>query len=1846
MDCVHALPGRVFGRGWEGRERTSARQERPERPAADPIAPEVTAGGGHPRARGRALLLIVGPARRSTSFTSLYAHVQPGKLMSHFNPVRFGTEVIDQFGRYLLTTFPVADERLDRQVRERVLGGVPGTSGERLLSRGPFVYLNRPFERGPELSALLAEEELELHPALAGIFPFEGVHRHQELALRAVHDGRHAVLATGTGSGKTEAFLLPILDHCLKLRDAGADPALVSLLVYPMNALVDDQLRRLRPLLAGTQITFGRYTGVTPREGEPHARLSSSRAYTAAERELLRKGRDEEVPIPQEECWSRREILERRPRLVLTNYAQLEYLLLRDRDLDLFRGAPLRFLVLDEVHTYTGALGSEVACLIRRLRQVVHKRPEEVICIGTSATVQDGSSPVDAEKVTAEFARRLFGVPGERIELVGERFEELAGPGPEHYLPLPPGGDEDLLRDLLEAARELQMREEVDELPDAVLELAERLCGRPAPPGPTCMQRAAALLEVNRLVLTLHDLFRSPEPLESAFPRLRALERRGSSDAALTAEVLAYLTLGALVQRDGEPLLRPKLHWFVQGYHGLGLSFGAQHGPRLHFDPARAQAEDGALCMPLVLCRSCGQHYAGLVAGPEELGEGGGWRPLARPEPGVELDEEESRLYLADRLVSLDEEADEEVAGGHLCRFCGALHPAEGGAGPPARCRNPACRRAEPPVPVHVHEGDLKRCLACGTWAKGYEEIVTPARSKEVADVTILAQSMLAAMPEEPLQKLLVFSDNRQEAAFQAGWMEERSVRYRLRHLLYRLLEGEPERTHTLDELADAMVDEALLTGIYRAPAWSDRKVRTRVRWFLVEELCSTGQRRGSLESLALAEVRTAGIGPESDPELYSRWTGELGTDEAGLHDLLRLLADYYRRRGMVSDPLLGHQWSFQDVEVRDGQVRTHDRYYPQGLRLERGARSRYARAWLARNGRSAAQVISRQGLEDGADLPADRLEAFLRELWASWRERGVLVPVTLTRKREGAHRRIGDEGEVWQLDAEKLGVRWTQAHQRCGACGRAQSVRPPSGRCPEYGCGGGLEPRGRPQEHYDVVQYTRGRFVPLRPREHSAQVPRHDRQVAEREFKRERGGRFNCLVCTPTLELGVDIGKLEMVLMRNAPPTPANYAQRAGRAGRRNRIAVVFTYCGGSSHDRIFFEDPRALILGEIRVPAFSMRNEPQIAKHVHSAVLTAQREESDPEVPEILDHAFPAFVRDYFSEQVPHEDGARTRILDRPRDLSSFRRMVEQGHERLLATLLEVFATAWPEEDREAVSRERLTGLLEGMPDRLEAHLRRLFDRVQAWRRERDRLAETERELGELEDDERARLRRLRHAIRQLTTAERQENYALSWLAAEGFFPGYALARDSVSAVCLDPFLELQRPSPVALREFAPSSLVYANRNVLKVRRLRLEADSTGRGSGRTMETSLVWHSRQERLEDPSLRQSEGGDEAPIRFTSLRLLDVELTLKQEIGDRESHRVRAGYHLAGLPQPYHSGGRHGIAGTTRVRLLRQQRLELLNLGERRRGARPFSLFPVCAVCGETRSPRASEAELDAFREEHGRLHGGAPVGDHALHVEFPSDTLHIGPFRDRAPAENVFEGLRVGARWILDMGETEVEGFTYLDEDLGWWAVLYDPMPGGSGFLEQIVAFWSEVAEAAAGALERCPARCERACYACLLHFHNQHRHAVLDRHLAVNELRALAQPLELAHSIAPVALPRASEEARTDSDAEWDFAEVCRQRGFPVPPASQLPVDLGDGDRTVADWAWPQEKLLVFVDGLSRGLHGDPGQRRLDVLRRAKARRDGWRVVEMSAQAVRDEGALAVHLEEIALYLQGGTG
>ncbi|MCD6359535.1 MAG: DUF1998 domain-containing protein [Armatimonadetes bacterium] len=1192
--------------------------------------------------------------------------------------------------------------------------------------------------------------------------------------------------------------------------------------------------------------------------------------------------------------------------------------------------------------------------------------------------------------------------------------------------------------------------------------------------------------------------------------------------------------------------------------------------------------------------------------------------------------------------LHVTEEDTGETETWYLCRWCGTLHRNR-----TEQCGGEKCGRVGEMMPVSVFPDPKKRnqegegqdrqviCAACNS-----RDTITGTRSAEVADVHTLAESMLSAMEEETLRKLLVFSDNRQEAAFQAGWMRGRSQRHAMRHLLYTLLREESE-PRTLDDLTDRLLEAMEAERVLHVgPSESERRdARTRVGWFVTQEFASRRERFGSLETLGLARVEYESLNADADPDFFGRWAERFGIEPDDVVAIVQLVLDNYRRRGALSHELLQHRWSNRDPEVHRGLISAGDWWRPAVITLGKVETHINARGLLADKGQTAAQHIVHKGVLRGFD----HVDHFIEEMWDWLRDdaRQYLIEVEITEKgRSGKPQRVQISTVACQVNERRTRVRLTDNRYVCNVCRSAQGALLATGACPEYRCDGTLAQADVDTEHYAVVRYTQEDFAPLRPVEHSGQVTQQQRENIEEQFK-DVTGVFNCIVCTPTLELGVDIGQLEMILMRNVPPTPANYAQRAGRAGRRHRIAVVIDYCGTSPHDRYYFNHPEDMIDGRIRVPSFSMSNEPLIRKHVHSAILTLLRQLPETTSREALEKAFPRYIWKYFMESA--EDGQpNNRYLEHAPTFPDLHALVEDNAAGILRELKAVFTETWPCAESQAVAPDILAKMITDMPSELERHVGVLFDQINGYLKRLQNYGGKWQNRRQPSTEEEREARRCQHALGVLTQ-EDQERYTLTYLSNDGYFPGYALTRDVCVARCLQPYIELQRAEPVALREFTPANWIYAAGNELAV--TRVEFFSPGASSHDTSQEiqrrEMFYDDQRDRVIDLATDDLVGRQGE--RFISFRLGGVELRQRRHIDDSRERRVSGAQDIVGTFLGTHHGGEAGELGEPdklQWRLYHNADLRLVNLGpvSRKREQLPVGI-PLCTICGAVRSPHA-EKEIDRFEMRHAETCGKGAVIWATLHVDFSSDLIELGPLKEQWDAVNLMEAVLVGARQYLDMGEADLEGFVETRDDEQVWILIYDPMPGGSGFLYQLREHWSAVCNKAQEIVSGC--NCEHACYACLLTFWNQRHHTKLDRHRAAELLQMYNGQMVTGHTIPPN--PRRALEVQdgADSPAEERLLRLLEERNFPAPDNMHYSIQLNDGSSTTADFAYPDKRVLIYVDGMT--WHGSVEARRSDRITRIKLRNENWKVIEMTAQDLNDSTAMNRVLEELAIYLERG--
>ena len=1149
-----------------------------------------------------------------------------------------------------------------------------------------------------------------------------------------------------------------------------------------------------------------------------------------------------------------------------------------------------------------------------------------------------------------------------------------------------------------------------------------------------------------------------------------------------------------------------------------------------------------------------------------------------------------------------------------------------------------------------------------------------PVRAVNVADVHVLAQDMVHHAER---QRLLLFADNRQDAAFQAGWMKDHARRFRLRRLMADAMKERPvsvgdmvmrldDELDTNDGLSRALVPEVWRVVQKEGSGGAHEEERRHfLRISVLREVTTAANQQVGLEPWGRLRVTYRGL--ESGARFFQEWSNRLGLPPEDLTGGVEALLDQLRRQRLLYDRQRGiftRYWNEGDREIQRGYLPLFPDP-PQGMKLVLDANDKkgLVRAWLTERNTLVRQIARKWG------VPDDDIPAFLEALWDYLRseEVGTLVPVTL---KSNKGKPLANCSGVYQIDSSKLVLSENHGYHRCNKCRRKVSRRTPHSKCMAWHCDGEVEFVAEDPDNYNLQLLEQG-YSMLRPEEHTAMVPQEHRDRIENWFKGS-GDTVNTLVCTPTLELGVDIGALDSVLLRNVPPLPANYWQRAGRAGRRHRMAVNLCYCRPASHDRAYYNEPLKMLEGKIDPPAFNLRNDVMVAKHVHAAVITrlfqlgregsGLPEEQRKTIGETLRLMLPGRVSSYLFEPTGQ-------LRSAPFDVSPMRDLIQRYTEDLGQYVQDVFQQGWPEGDADATALDVLNGHIVNMADDLATVLKRLRKRLRWARSEIQRLQQLQKEYGTLDPEDDAHYRRCDRMIKKLKgvqTRRRREVEGVDGintygvLATEGYLPGYGLDSGSVVGMAEVPYWQLgsmdfnlPRPTSMALREYVPGNLIYANGHRFVARRFHRDPDEE------RQEMPLL----EVNIEREAVTETNvGGAAGAMGSTTLRAIsvcDVDLVHQSQILDEEETRFQMPVAVYGREKGRHSGGMDYTWGEKRLTIRRGVHLRLVNVGAGPAIERKQALgYPVCAVCGQSVSPLASEQQIELFLEGHEKRCGRRPemLG---FFADVVADSLALPACSDRTEAYSVLETLRMGAAQVLDMHLEDLQilviGHVDRDEVDG---LLWDPMPGGSGLLEQIRENFGLVVEAAIELAEGCPSACEHSCIDCLQTFRNSYYHRYLDRHLVLERLREWGGEIRRTHEI-PALQPSAEShdpDAQPVNDAETKLKHLLEAAGFTSGEFQQqirfrepITLDHQIGSTTPdvyfrGDEDDEEDKgVCIYLDGMSASLHGDPQIAERDREIRSWLRNNGYQVIEITYVELDDREAMVRHFRKLARYISG---
>lgn len=1143
------------------------------------------------------------------------------------DPIRTTQAITNSYLDYLTTTFRLKDLDLRKQFEQSLC--IP----EKFI-KGPILEATPPFETGRTLedlinSGVLSSRFRDLRSVKLPLG--RPLYLHQQQAIeKTVVNQRNIVVATGTGSGKTEAFLIPILEYLFEQAQMGKlDPGVRALLLYPMNALANDQMSRLRELLVNIEyITFGRYTGET-KQDEQYALDLYRDMY---KREPLRN-----------ELISRDQMRLSPPHILLTNYAMLEYLLLRPDDNVFFDGDyshSWRYVVVDEAHTFTGAKGIEMSMLLRRLKaRVVGGQPGKLQCIATSATLGSESSSFPE---VAKFAERLLSERFEWIDDDNHRQDVIQAkrkplrelsqmqcdPAPEIYKTLLHQSD---LREspvniglLAEASMKAGYPKGV--VKDAIM----------AGKGKNAVQ--AFFYELLKGDSHLHKLRLALEQGPQFIAEIAELIFGEQPDAKEKLIALVDLAARARLSVDDQPLIPARYHLFVRAIEGAYVSLLPSRKLYLERHDQIIQGKYSKMVFEIASCRQCGAVY--LVG---ELSKIGDKTYLKQPgklyyENFTNLEfyylpaQEFTQLELdEDEIDSLDESQLKEDEY-KLCAACGSIDK--------ATLLAPLCNCGDEYVVSILHvrskNGNVYSCPACGSSSPSglvwrfltgndatasvlataqYQEIPCreePARIDTIVETetagpwTMSTQSPPGKLSGSPIadsgkRQLLIFSDNRQDAAFFAPYLERTYGQILRRRIILQVLRSERDKVLTnqwrVSDLVNPLQRMAKRLGLF--DGLSNQQIEAEAWKWILNELLAV-DRRNSLEGLGLLGFSL--VFPDSWGSMNIFDTLGFSSEETGL--LYQVLLSNFRTKGAVLFPDIvspedeffkprNREYFF--VRKKAEKVKTSVNIFGWNPTQINGMNSRLDYILRVMKLGFEEEISHNYGNEilngiwNYDFFPNNRLSCWAKHFESAPMKNGLIV--------------YQIKPDFWELRPSYLDstIEWYV----CDTCNRLTmfNIR---NVCPTYKCLGKLhksDPEiGFKGNHYRKM-YSSGEIIPLVAKEHTAQLTSQRAAELQREFI---DGAVNVLSCSTTFELGVDVGELETVFMRNVPPTAANYIQRAGRAGRRtSSTAFALTFAQRRSHDFTHFNNPLKIVAGEIKAPSFVLTNEKIVRRHVYATAL-----------------------------------------------------------------------------------------------------------------------------------------------------------------------------------------------------------------------------------------------------------------------------------------------------------------------------------------------------------------------------------------------------------------------------------------------------------------------------------------------------------------------------------------------------------------------------------------------------------------------------------------------------------------
>jgi len=1696
--------------------------------------------------------------------------------------------LINDYASYIRSFIHLKDPIISEKVYESLTEG--------LLWPDPLIQLNPAFQPGEWIEELVTARVLL--PECGNIFRIKPeksdsgsplrLHRHQVDAIQAAKSGANYVLTTGTGSGKSLAYIVPIVDHVLR---NGRGKGIQAIVVYPMNALCNSQYGELEKFLcngypAGHEpVRFAKYTG-------------------------------------QENDEQRQEIIANPPDIILTNYVMLELILTRpEENKSLVRAAQgLRFLVLDELHTYRGRQGADVALLVRRVRNAC--KSDHLQCVGTSATMAGPGSYDDQRKEVARVAQKLFGAPVVSEYVIGETLKrstpEIGLTDPAFLKNLrdsvidpdwhPPAGYENFIRDPLSV-------------------WIENTFG------------ITSEKESGRLIRSKPRAISGQDGAAGELSKLIDVPEERCEEAIQESLLAGYLCKNP---DTGFPCFAFRLHQFIS--RGGNVYASLDQAPSRYITVHGQQFVPGdrsRILLPLVFCRECGQEYYCVRSTTNQADDKRRFSGRELPEQLHDEESEAGFLYRNEEKPWSDEPQDlidnlpvdwlEQTGGGLRIRKERRQHL------PQAVVIDTEGCEADGGHTYHYLKAPFRFCLNCGVsydmrQRSDIGKLASLGTEGRSSATTILSLSAIRHLKKEETldlkaRKLLSFTDNRQDASLQAGHFNDFIEIGLIRSALYRAVSDAGAAGISHDELtqrAFAALDlpkELYATDPevrFLAEEETKKALRNVLGYRLYHDL-----RRGwrvmspNLEQCGLLEIRYDSL------EELCRAEGEwkdchpalVGANSETRFAVAKVLLDFMRRSLAIKVDYLDVQFQ-ERIQLQSNQ-RLRSPWAIDEKETMVSAAVIYPRGMVREDFRGNIYLSSRSGYgqylrrretfpDFSPKLGTEDATIILKQLLKVLRVAGLVEEVAPPER--------DDEVPGYQLPGAAL--RWVAGD---GTKPFHDAIRMPSAS----------EAGGRTNQFFlefyrDIAYEGKG----LEAREHTAQVDNETRQAREKKF---REGKLPILYCSPTMELGVDIATLNAVNMRNVPPTPANYAQRSGRAGRSGQPALVFTYCTtGSPHDQYFFKRPELMVAGAVVPPRLELANEDLVRAHVHAVWLAETGQSLGKSLKDILDLVgetpsleLQPHVRDSLEDEKA-KTRAQTRAIDILKTISDDLQEADWYSEgwvgeafKKIHLNFEQACERWRGLYRAALKQREIQNRIIGDASRSPS------DKAEAKRLRRE--AEAQLDLL-IESDK----------------VMQSDFYSYRYFASEGFLPGYNFPRLPLSAYIpgrrerQDNFLS--RPRFLAISEFGPRNIIYHEGSRYVINRVIMPVgdDDVKTASAKLCPQCGYLHD--------IWGDTAGADLCEYCNTLLekpmeqlfRIQNVSTKRKDRINCDEEERQRQGYEIKtgvrfadheGRPSYRRSTVEHPIEGSL-AKLIYGNAATIwrINMGWKRSDQqRGFVLDTERGYWGSNNAA-IEQDEDDPMTARSIRV---IPFVEDRRNCLLFEPTGHL----DLNQMASLQSALKNAIQTLYQLEDNELAVDPLPGRDERRVLLFYEAAEGGAGVLRHLVDEPDAFAEVARIALELChidpktgedlrradraKEDCEAACYNCLLSYSNQTDHQHIDRQSIRNLLSRFKQAKV---SVSPTSIPRAEHLKRlmnqAGSELERSWLRFMDAKSYHLPSKAQCFIEKCN---TRPDFLYEDHVAVIYVNG---PIHDYPERAKRDEEQRNSLEDLGYTVIAFGHQ------------------------